>query len=902
MVEKGTPRRFLFLFNTAYFLIALILLNPCISSSQEVFEKVSETSDSANISALIIESNLSGSDVYIDDNKKGQTPYTIKDILPGDHIIKVTATGKKDFIRTVNLKPGEEMKVSADFQITGSISVNSDPIEGHISLDGKEMGVTPVVMKEVNVGEHTLAVIKDGYHESSQKVNIKENEVKEINIKLERITYTVKITSVPEGGQLFWNDNVKGVTPLTVDDVIPGTYKIRINKEGYNDYEDVIEIKNSGIEKTYKLTQSSGNLTLRTDPLGADIYIDGKVLGVTPTSISSLPVKQYTVKLKKEGYLEKILMITLEKDKTTEISETLLISDTQKPEVIFTPLSSIIKENKNLIKAKAMDNQKMGDVSLLIRLKGETNYRTLKMTAPSEGLYEIQIPDTFQEKGALIEYYLNACDAQRNCETSGSSGSPYKLKVISLEPYTEGYVLEVNSKKKKVTLSLGSVDGLTKKDKLIVVRPGKELRDPRTNDLLHKEEIYVGVVEVDEVMPKTSYAYIYDYELPVEMNDRVRKRSSSPIEVEAESGRLLKIILKWSPSPEPEVRGYYIYRSPTITGNYQRLTKITKKDITSFEDTSDIQPASSFYYKVSAFNTYDTEGLMSEPVYGKSRGGPVPPSMLRAISGMPKMIKLQWDKHTDNEVKGYKIYRGEGEAGPFAETAMSDKNEFIDKSLTSGTTYYYTVTAYYLYKGATVEGEQSKAVSAMTKEGPKVPAGLSGENGLPKKAVIKWGKGEGSTLKEYWIYRGDSEKMPAAVYSKVNGNVFTFTDKDLKNNTAYYYAVRAVDTDGLESSLSEVTQVTTKPLPRQPAGIKSQVSEGKVLLNWEANEEKDIKGYNIFKKGGFFGDTKLATVPDKQYEMKLDEKTKALSIYITAVDNDGLESEASEVVEIKVKE
>lgn len=903
MVKSDTPHRSLYLINTALFLIAIILMNPCITRSQEVPEKVPEVSESIiTPSAIIIESNLPEADVYIDDNKKGQSPFTIKDLLPGDHIIKVTATGKKDFIRTVNLKPGEELKVTADFQITGSLSINSDPTDGRVTLDGKEIGVTPLVLKEVNIGEHLLTIVKDGYREANPKLTIKENEENEIKIKLEQITYPVKITSVPEGGQVFWNDNAKGLTPVALEDAIPGTYKIRISKEGYNDYEDVIELKNSGIEKTYKLIQTTGNLTVRTDPPGAELNIDGKVLGTTPTSISSLSVKQYTVKLKKDGYLEKIIMVTPEKDKTTEISETLMISDTQKPEVIFTPLSSIIKENKNLIKAKAMDNQTMGDVSLHLRLKGETNFRTLKMTSPSEGLYEIQIPDTYQEKGAVIEYYLNACDAQGNCETSGSTSSPYKIKVISLEPYTEGYILEVNSKKKKVTLSLGSVDGLTKKDKLIVVRPGKELRDPRTNDLLHKEEIYVGVVEVDEVMPKTSYAYIYDYELPVEMNDRVRKRSSAPIEVEAESGQLLKITVKWAPSPEPEVRGYYVSRSPSIAGNYQRITKITKKDITFYDDTTDIQPASSFYYKVSAFNMFDTEGLMSEPVLGNSRSGPAPPSMVRAVSGMPKMVKLQWDKHKDNEVKGYKIYRGESEAGPFSEVSISDKNEFIDKSLTSGTTYYYTVTAYYLLKGTTVDGEQSNAVSAMTKEGPPPPAGLSGENGLPKKAVIKWGKNEGSTLKEYWIYRGDSEKIPAAVYFKVNGNVLTFTDKDLKNNTTYYYAVRGVDTDGLESGLSEVIQITTKPLPKPPAGIKSQLSEGKALLSWEANGEKDIKGYNIYKKGGIWGDTKLITVPENVYEMKIEEKAKTINIYITAIDNDGLESEASEVVEIKGKE
>ena len=62
----------------------------------------------------------------------------------------------------------------------------------------------------------------------------------------------------------------------------------------------------------------------------------------------------------------------------------------------------------------------------------------------------------------MLEYYISACDLQSNCAAAGSKEAPHKLKVISLEPYTEGFIIDMDMEKDMVKISLGSVDGVKK--------------------------------------------------------------------------------------------------------------------------------------------------------------------------------------------------------------------------------------------------------------------------------------------------------------------------------------------------------------------------------------------------------------------------------------------------------
>jgi fibronectin type 3 domain-containing protein len=98
--------------------------------------------------------------------------------------------------------------------------------------------------------------------------------------------------------------------------------------------------------------------------------------------------------------------------------------------------------------------------------------------------------------------------------------------------------------------------------------------------------------------------------------------------------------------------------------------------------------------------------------------------------------------------------------------------------------------------------------------------------------------------------------------------------------------------------MSNTVSSLTKPLPKPPTGLKGQGSHNKMHLEWKVNEETDIKGYNIYKKG-WLKSTLVTTVDRNLYESQPEEKIKSITLYITAIDKDGLESEPSEEIKIE---
>jgi fibronectin type 3 domain-containing protein len=201
-------------------------------------------------------------------------------------------------------------------------------------------------------------------------------------------------------------------------------------------------------------------------------------------------------------------------------------------------------------------------------------------------------------------------------------------------------------------------------------------------------------------------------------------------------------------------------------------------------------------------------------------------------------------------------------------------------------------------RGDEIIGPHSQPFAATTKQRPKAPAQVSAESGHAKKAVVAWKRNDEKDISEYWVYRGKDAGLDRDPLAKVSGTLNTFTDENLNNSTTYYYAIRAVDIDGLQSDMSNTVSALTKSLPKPPTGLKGQGSHNKMRLEWKANEETDIIGYNIYKKG-WLKSTLVTTVDRNLYESQLEEKVKSITLYVTAVDKDGLESEPSEEIKIE---
>lgn len=138
-----------------------------------------------------------GALVYINDEKKGVAPLTVRDAVLGEEVsIRVELEGHKPWKQTVILDEDNRVR---EFDAgllkeevcefgTGWIYVTSEPDGGSVEMDGRRLpGKTPMIINEVCAGvEHEIRVQASGFRLWRKVVNVRPGKVLNLNVELER--------------------------------------------------------------------------------------------------------------------------------------------------------------------------------------------------------------------------------------------------------------------------------------------------------------------------------------------------------------------------------------------------------------------------------------------------------------------------------------------------------------------------------------------------------------------------------------------------------------------------------------------------------------------------------------------------------------------------------------------
>lgn len=186
-------------------------------------------------------------------------------------------------------------------------------------------------------------------------------------------------------------------------------------------------------------------------------------------------------------------------------------------------------------------------------------------------------------------------------------------------------------------------------------------------------------------------------------------------------------------------------------------------------------------------------------------GGPVtdsggeppatPPNL--AATGGDAVVTLDWDASTG--ANSYNVKRATTSGGPYETVAAGvATTNFMDTSVTNGTTYYYVVTGVNLY-GAS--GDSNEAVA--TPQGvPPVPSANISAAPADGHVVVSWSataKTDTYNLKRATTAGGPYTTIAADLTATV------FADVGLTNGTTYYYVVSGVNVDGEGANSAEAS-------------------------------------------------------------------------------------------------
>ncbi|MEA1998685.1 MAG: PEGA domain-containing protein, partial [Euryarchaeota archaeon] len=262
------------------------------------------------------------------------TPYTIPNVEPGSHTLKLTLKGYQDWKETVSVTAGKTVKVSATLaSISGSATITSTPSGAAIYVKTHSgdsyIGKTPHTDTAVPPGDYTITLTLEDYLDCTKEVQVKGGETAYVHATLTPATGSISVSSTPSGATIYVEPylGTKGKTPNTITPVSPGDYTITLTLVGYHDWTKEVQVK--GGETAYvhaTLDQTTGSISVCSTPSGAGISFDGVPINeITPYAIQNVEPGSHTIKLTLEGYHDWKETASVTAGKTVEIGATLTL-------------------------------------------------------------------------------------------------------------------------------------------------------------------------------------------------------------------------------------------------------------------------------------------------------------------------------------------------------------------------------------------------------------------------------------------------------------------------------------------------------------------------------------------------------------------------------------------------
>ena len=254
---------------------------------------------------LVIDSDPQGADVYITENgvenyesttpmqKKlpyGSYNYRIKKTLYHDEV-GVAVIDQPRVVQSISLRPA-----------FGSLKVVSTPAGAKVTVENDTRTfTTPCTIEGLSSGRHKVNIVAPRFVSFSREVEIADGQQAELVATLDARFAEVTINTLP-GATITINGQVKGKDSCR-EELVEGIYDIEVSLTNHRSETRQIEVVAKQSQNlTIEPTPIYGLLDVITEPIFANVTINGKSYGDTPLSINKMLIGDYDVVISKDGY------------------------------------------------------------------------------------------------------------------------------------------------------------------------------------------------------------------------------------------------------------------------------------------------------------------------------------------------------------------------------------------------------------------------------------------------------------------------------------------------------------------------------------------------------------------------------------------------------------------------
>lgn len=265
----------------------------------------------AQTGSIIIESNIPGASVFLNNDKKGYADFMriIPGVPAGLHRVSLKKSGYLAEPEFYDLEIAADSAVTVYFRFEplslhnqGYLKITADYDDSQILINDEPYGVlSEKTVLPLAQGDYNVMVNKTGFETlpaqkyvsispgdtvviAFQQIPLSSRKTFRAETRAGAQTGALEITANTRGGRIFLNDQDTGKETDYVFSGIPlGRYTIKVQREGYQtippEHALTLTASQPRAEIAFELVKRYEKVSIRTNPAKGDILIDGKLRG-----------------------------------------------------------------------------------------------------------------------------------------------------------------------------------------------------------------------------------------------------------------------------------------------------------------------------------------------------------------------------------------------------------------------------------------------------------------------------------------------------------------------------------------------------------------------------------------------------------------------------------------------
>lgn len=322
-------------------------------------------------------------------------------LRPGQYRLEAVAEGYQDYQVDFRVSSADSQRLEVQLEKKpGHLELKAIPEGVDVLIDQIARGKTPLLIKNLTPGSHTLQLSAARYFPVQKEVVIEGmDKTQQLEISLRPAWGELVLSSSPAGATVRIGGEERGVTPLSTQLLQQGE-TVELSLAGYKTWQRQLSIAaGETLEfETVELQPNDGLVVVKSNPPGASVTVNGVYRGVTPVELAVAPDEQNQLTLFLDGYQTAKRSLQMTAGETRELTVA-LAANTGAIRVLAEPKGAEIW----------IDGKLRGDTSVTLELPAKAHRLEVRkagyaaktqLITPKPGLQQVLRVNLLTEKAA----------------------------------------------------------------------------------------------------------------------------------------------------------------------------------------------------------------------------------------------------------------------------------------------------------------------------------------------------------------------------------------------------------------------------------------------------------------------------------------------------------------------